>query len=484
MHPTPAWPPTKALEPWVQLSRSDPTWVPGAEVRGEGVFIELPEDKVQEWLDRAGGTPMLEALRKRHQLWRTRRGLDPSGGWPGERYVLLHTLAHALILALSLEAGYSSASIRERIYAREPGPGGAMAGILLYTAATDSEGTLGGLVRLGQPQHLGRMLEAALDRSRLCSSDPICAERMPDADDESLHNAACHACLFVPETCCEIGNRYLDRAVLVDTLAQAGIGYFTAMTRSLEDEIRSTADHFPAGQIETLAAAFATAPSAGAASGVVGGLPSPLLREQASGPGLGLEGKLRTGRWGGYRPCAAGGRSDGQSHPRRDDGRARVDRTRHGRDVGPAQPRRAARGDRPRSASTDPRVLRGLQGRRPGGGARGRPRTRRGSALRPRDGRGFRRAPSASMPPPRSLPWSGRPRFYVWPAAQRPPGGKLHVKAAIADEYAALVTSANLTGAALNENMELGLLVKGGSVPRRLSRHFMSLIDDEVLERV
>ena len=169
---------------------------------------------------------MLEALRARHQRWRGRRGLDPAGGWPGERYVLLHTLAHALILALSLEAGYASASIRERIYAREPGPGGAMAGILLYTAATDSEGTLGGLVRLGRPEHLGRMLEFALARSRLCSSDPICAERLPDPDDESLHNAACHACLFVPETCCEIGNRYLDRAVLVDTLARAGIGYF------------------------------------------------------------------------------------------------------------------------------------------------------------------------------------------------------------------------------------------------------------------
>jgi phosphatidylserine/phosphatidylglycerophosphate/cardiolipin synthase-like enzyme len=78
----------------------------------------------------------------------------------------------------------------------------------------------------------------------------------------------------------------------------------------------------------------------------------------------------------------------------------------------------------------------------------------------------------------------GQARFYVWPAAQRPPGGKLHVKAAIADEYAALVTSANLTGAALGENMELGLLVKGGSVPRRLSRHFMGLIDEGVLEPV
>ena len=210
----------------VELAREAPAWVPAAEVRGEGVFLELPEETVAAWAARAGGSPMLEALRGRHQGWRSRRGLDVAGGWPGERFILLHTLAHALIVAFSLEAGYASASIRERVYARDPGPGGAMAGILLYTAATDSEGTLGGLVRLGQPENLGRMIEIALQRSRLCSSDPICAERIPDADDESLHNAACHACLFVPETCCEIGNRYLDRAVLVETLAHAGIEYF------------------------------------------------------------------------------------------------------------------------------------------------------------------------------------------------------------------------------------------------------------------
>jgi cardiolipin synthase A/B len=78
----------------------------------------------------------------------------------------------------------------------------------------------------------------------------------------------------------------------------------------------------------------------------------------------------------------------------------------------------------------------------------------------------------------------GQARFYVWPAERRPPGGKLHVKAAIADEDCALVTSANLTGAALDQNMELGLLVRGGPVPRRLSRHFMSLMDDNVLVRI
>ena len=210
----------------VQLSREAPTWVPAAEVRGEGIFIELREDLVDSWTTRVAGTPTMEALRMRLQKWRERRGMDGSEGWPGERYVLLHTLAHALILACSLESGYASAAIRERIYAREPGPGGAMAGILLYTAATDSEGTLGGLVRLGRQENLGRMFEIALQRSRLCSSDPICAERILDSEDESLHNAACHACLFVPETCCEIGNRFLDRAVLVDTLAQTGLGYF------------------------------------------------------------------------------------------------------------------------------------------------------------------------------------------------------------------------------------------------------------------
>lgn len=77
--------------------------------------------------------------------------------------------------------------------------------------------------------------------------------------------------------------------------------------------------------------------------------------------------------------------------------------------------------------------------------------------------------------------------FYIWPAEKRPelPQGRasLHVKAAVADEHTALVTSANFTGYAIAENMELGLLVRGGPVPRRLSRHFLQLIEDGILER-
>jgi len=210
------------------LARDLVKWVPAAEARGEGVFIQLSEDAVAEWEERVAGSRRMELLRRSHQRWRERRGLDPAAGWEGPRYVLLHSLAHALATELALECGYSQASVQERIYAREPGGTlAAMAGLLIYTAASDSEGTLGGLVALGETDSLDRLLSQALERSSLCSADPLCAEHVPDASEDALHNASCHACLFVPETTCERGNRYLDRAVLVRTLSSDSIEYFT-----------------------------------------------------------------------------------------------------------------------------------------------------------------------------------------------------------------------------------------------------------------
>ena len=143
----------------------------------------------------------------------------PDAGFPGIRYVLLHSFAHAFIRQLALSSGYTAASIRERIYARDPGSQGEpMAGVLLYTAAPDSEGTLGGLVSLGETDVLGTHLDAALEQVRLCASDPLCAEHAPQ--EAVLHGAACHACLFASETSCERGNKYLDRSVLVDTFGR------------------------------------------------------------------------------------------------------------------------------------------------------------------------------------------------------------------------------------------------------------------------
>jgi phosphatidylserine/phosphatidylglycerophosphate/cardiolipin synthase-like enzyme len=80
---------------------------------------------------------------------------------------------------------------------------------------------------------------------------------------------------------------------------------------------------------------------------------------------------------------------------------------------------------------------------------------------------------------------TGVAELYCWPAAGTvlPNGAtvRMHVKAAVADDHTALVGSANLTGQALSENMELGLLVEGGEVPRQLDAHFRSLIASEIL---
>lgn len=211
------------LVPRAPLSRTAPSWVPCVETRGEGVFVRFPEEAIRQWEERVDGSERLEELLTGHMAWRARRGLPPLEGFPGPRYILLHTFSHVLMRELALEAGYGAASISERLYARTgPEP---MAGVLLYTSATDSEGTLGGLVSLGEPDMLGGMIARALVEARLCSVDPLCAEHDPAAD-SSTHGAACHACLFASETSCERGNRYLDRALLVDTLATAGAGYF------------------------------------------------------------------------------------------------------------------------------------------------------------------------------------------------------------------------------------------------------------------
>ncbi len=208
-------------------SKGSPTWVPVVENRGEGIFVRLDEQAVQAWEANALDKPLFVSMRRAHRDWRQARNLEPNEGWPGERFVLLHSLSHALINELAIECGYSSASISERIYSRGPGEGPEpMAGILLYTSAPDAEGTLGGLVSLGQPSELGPLMRRALERSGLCSSDPLCAEHQPDAATSAVHGAACHACLLVAETSCERGNRYLDRSLLVDTFGHTELEYF------------------------------------------------------------------------------------------------------------------------------------------------------------------------------------------------------------------------------------------------------------------
>jgi hypothetical protein len=143
------------------------------------------------------------------------------------RFVLLHTLGHLLINELVFTCGYSSASLRERLYASEA-PGRHMAGLLIYTAAGDSEGTMGGLVRMARPGNLRRVVASALNDARWCSTDPVCMEAGETGQGpDSCNLAACHGCALLPETACEEFNRFLDRGLVVGTFKDPALGFFS-----------------------------------------------------------------------------------------------------------------------------------------------------------------------------------------------------------------------------------------------------------------
>ena len=136
---------------------------------------------------------------------------------------MLHTLSHMLLQSLSARCGYPAASIRERIYVDKENQ---LYGVLLYTSSPDAEGTLGGLVQ--QARHIGDHIRQALDTAALCSNDPVCAQHAAadSVEERWLHGAACHGCVLVAETSCEMWNDYLDRALVVPTLAEREAAFF------------------------------------------------------------------------------------------------------------------------------------------------------------------------------------------------------------------------------------------------------------------
>ncbi|GER90547.1 hypothetical protein KDW_47090 [Dictyobacter vulcani] len=213
------------------LSKRSPEWLPATEVRGEGIFIQFREEAIQAWLNKSAVQEHNETFYEAHKRWRDVRSMvDIEANYPDMRYVLLHSFAHALIRQLTLHCGYAAASIRERIYSQSATEeGGAMAGILLYTAASDSEGTLGGLVSQGKD--MGYHIGGVIDDMEYCASDPLCAEHV-SLEDNTLHGAACHACMFIPETSCEKGNRYLDRSVLVKTVERDNLAFLKRITEN------------------------------------------------------------------------------------------------------------------------------------------------------------------------------------------------------------------------------------------------------------
>lgn len=198
-------------------------WLPAVQHTGEGIVISFDEKVIAAWEHNPYLLKRVDAINDR--LISADRTI-PHSQMISPRFVLLHTFAHLLIQELVIASGYTSASLAERIYADSNSPG-----ILIYTAASDGDGTMGGLVELARPETLNPSIERALEHAQWCSSDPICMETGSRGQGNYGGNgAACHNCTLLPETACDYMNMALDRALLIgDSTNEFGsYGYFNS----------------------------------------------------------------------------------------------------------------------------------------------------------------------------------------------------------------------------------------------------------------
>jgi hypothetical protein len=220
-----------------QLFRNPPgsppdRWLPAVEVFGEGIYVEIDEQRLTAWqTDRANwlNERLDDGFVNRLQgVFQTLPPFGVANRLWASRYLLVHSLAHILINQLVFECGYSTASLRERLYV-SPDTAAPMAAFMIYTAAGDAEGTLGGLVRLGRSERLGPVVRRALGRASWCSADPVCSEHLGGQGSKLANLAACHGCVLLPETSCETINQGLDRAMVVGTPKDREHGFMSAL---------------------------------------------------------------------------------------------------------------------------------------------------------------------------------------------------------------------------------------------------------------
>jgi hypothetical protein len=203
-----------------EISRQ-PEWVPAVENRGEGIFLQFSREALLTWWQRTAVVDRYAELKRGFDGWK-KEHTSSDRKLPSPEYLLLHSFSHLLITAVALECGYPASSIMERVYA-VPQVG---YGVLLYTASSDAEGTLGGLVQAGR--RIAGFVRSALELGGLCSNDPVCGQHSPAnvLEGRMLHGAACHGCVLIAETSCEQGNDFLDRALVVRTVAGLGAEFF------------------------------------------------------------------------------------------------------------------------------------------------------------------------------------------------------------------------------------------------------------------
>lgn len=208
---------------FVNVKAPETNWYPAYEVRGEGIFIEFKNAEIDAWIRNNPQVSERVGLINANYATSFISQNHPRTITP--KFLMLHTLSHLLITQLSFECGYSIASLSERLYCSEEADGKEMAGIFIYTASGDAEGTLGGLVRQGRADAFPRILKKAIASAKTCSNDPVCIMSRGQGRD-SLNLAACHACGLLPETCCEEKNAFLDRGMIIGTYENPNIGFW------------------------------------------------------------------------------------------------------------------------------------------------------------------------------------------------------------------------------------------------------------------
>tara|TARA_Y100001978_G_scaffold203450_1_gene229428 strand:- start:70 stop:1866 length:1797 start_codon:yes stop_codon:yes gene_type:complete len=204
-------------------------WLPAVENYGEGIFINFFNEYLIEWESRK---EVIDRVNEANRLFKNAYLSD--GGEYSEiknklspRYFLLHSISHLLIRGLSSYCGYSLSSIKEKIYSNNSkfNEGIQQAGILIYTASSDADGTLGGLAGMAEKDKIHSLISSSLNDAKWCSGDPLCINR---SNDISLTGslASCHNCTLLPETSCESFNRFLDRGLLFGTELNSDLGFF------------------------------------------------------------------------------------------------------------------------------------------------------------------------------------------------------------------------------------------------------------------
>jgi len=196
----------------------DEKWLPAAEIHGEGIFIEFNKDSIEKWINASGVKELSNLYERSYNEYCESR--QWSVNLPrNAKYVMMHTFAHLLIKEMAMFSGYSSSSIKERIYCSDK-----MSGILLYTGSSDKEGSLGGLVELGEVSKIIKLMTSAFENALICTNDPECSSHVPNGD--AINGSACHSCCMISETACENGNRMLDRGLVVPLENKERNSYF------------------------------------------------------------------------------------------------------------------------------------------------------------------------------------------------------------------------------------------------------------------